>query len=59
MKKRSLVLGLLALFLFASCGSNKWSCKKRYCKTPTEVLKEVNVNSVVTLTVDDCINTNE
>jgi len=55
MKKGSLLLGMLVLFLFTSCGGNKWNCKKRYCKTPTEVLKDIKANSVAVLTEEDCI----
>ncbi len=55
MKKSILVFGMLTLFLFASCGGNKWSCKKRYCKAPTELAKDVKANSLAMIVEEDCI----
>jgi len=45
MKKTSLVISVLLLFLFTSCGSNKWSCKKRYCSVSSEKLKQLELNN--------------
>jgi len=47
MKKRIYILGLLVLFMTASCGSSGWSCKKRYCSTPTKTSIETITNNCV------------